>query len=148
MKSHKPPPPKKPKRGDRRSWLHCFILIGIFHKSDLACCLIAAGGNPTQTQLFVRGVETSLRVSLLELSPGARSPLCPWLSEGHGNRRAKPPQAPSALQAERRCSPAGKGLVLSSSEGMLGEMGEESPPHTHPPRGKSSYGGGGGERGC
>uniref|UniRef100_A0A8C0HL65 ADAM metallopeptidase with thrombospondin type 1 motif 8 n=1 Tax=Buteo japonicus TaxID=224669 RepID=A0A8C0HL65_9AVES len=92
-------------------------------------------------------METSLRVSLLELSRGAQSPLCPWLREGHGNRWAKPPQAPSALQAERRCSPAGKGLVLSSSEGMLGEMGEESPP-THKPLGQILLWWWGGEQGA
>lgn len=28
-----------------------------------------------QTQLFVQGMETSLRVSLVELSPGAQNPL-------------------------------------------------------------------------
>lgn len=72
MKSHNTHRVKQTK-SNRRSWLHCIILIGIFHKSDLAGCLIPAGGNPMWIQLLVQSMETPCTCVLLEFSLGPKA---------------------------------------------------------------------------
>lgn len=70
MKSHNTHRETNRKKSNRRSWLHCIILIGIFHKSDLVRCLIPAGGNPMWIQLLVQSMETPCTCVLLEFSLG------------------------------------------------------------------------------